>query len=87
MREQEQLGKIQCIPDDASWREALRHGFASFREVTHQHPAFNQFLVVYRMNSPEGLGMLEKILGIFRRAGFPPEQSAKYFRLLSYYVV
>ena len=79
------LGKIEWLPDDAPWREALRHGFASFRKVTHQHPAFNQFLVVYRMNSPEGLGMLEKILGIFLRAGFSPEQAAKYFRLTGYY--
>ena len=79
------LGKIEWLPDDAPWREALRHGFASFREVTHQHPAFNQFLVVYRMNSPEGLGMLEKILGIFLRAGFSPEQAARYFRLTGYY--
>ena len=79
------LGKIEWLPDDAPWREALRHGFASFRKVTHQHPAFNQFLVVYRMNSPEGLGMLEKILGIFLRAGFSPEQAARYFRLTGYY--
>ena len=81
------LGKIEWVPDDAPWREALRHGFASFREVTHQHPAFNQFLVVYRMNSPEGLGMLEKILGIFLRAGFSPEQAARYFRLTGYYLM
>lgn len=79
------LGKIEWLPDDAPWREALRHCFASFRKVTHQHPAFNQFLVVYRMNSLEGLGMLEKILGIFLRAGFSAEQAAKYFRLTGYY--
>jgi AcrR family transcriptional regulator len=35
------LGKIQWLPDDTPWREALRHGLASFRKVTHQHPAFN----------------------------------------------
>ena len=79
------LGKIDWLPDGAPWREALRHAFASFREMTHQHPAFNQFLVVYRMNSLEGLGMLEKILGIFLRAGFSPEQAARYFRLIGYY--
>ena len=79
------LGKIEWLPDDAPWRKALRHCFASFRKVTHQHPAFNQFLVVYRMNSLEGLGMLEKILGIFLRAGFSAEQAARYFRLTGYY--
>jgi hypothetical protein len=37
------------------------------------------------MNSPEGLRLLERIMSIFRRAGFPPEQTAKYFRLTGYY--
>jgi AcrR family transcriptional regulator len=79
------LGKIDWLPDDAPWRNALRHGFASFRQVAHKYPAFNQYLVVYRMNSLEGLGMLEKILGIFLRAGFTEEEAAKYFRLTGYY--
>ena len=55
--------------------------------MAHQHPAFNQFLVVYRMNSPEGLGLLEKVLGVFRRAGFSSEEAARYFRLTGYYLM
>lgn len=81
------LGKIEWLPDDAPWRAALRHGFTEFRQVAHKNPAFFHFMALYRMNSAEGLGMLESVLGIFRRAGFSPEQSAKYFRLLSYYMV
>jgi AcrR family transcriptional regulator len=81
------LGKIDWLPDHTPWRKALRHGFASFRQVAHQYPAFNQYLVVYRMNSLEGLGMLEKILGILRRAGFSEEEAAKYFRLTGYYIM
>ena len=81
------LGKIEWLPDDAPWREALRHGFTEFRQIAHRNPAFFHFMALYRMNSAEGLGMLEKVLGIFRRAGFSLEQTAKYFRLISYYMV
>ncbi len=81
------LGAIEWLPDNAPWRAALRHGFKEFRQVAHRNPAFFHFMALYRMNSAEGLGMLESVLGIFRRAGFSPEQSAKYFRLLSYYMV
>jgi len=81
------LEKMEWLSDDTPWHSALRHGFTEFRQIAHRNPAFFHFMALYRMNSPEGLGLLEKVLGIFRRAGFSSEQSAKYFRLLSYYVV
>ena len=80
------LSKYQWLPADAHWRAALHHVLVEFRQIAHRNPAFFPFMVLYRMNSPEGLSLLEGILSIFRRAGFSPEQSAKYFRLLSYYV-
>ena len=80
------LSKYRGPPEDAHWRPALRHVLIEFRQVAHRNPAFFPFIVLYRMNSPEGLGLLEGILRIFRHAGFAPEQTAKYFRLLSYYV-
>lgn len=81
------LRKVAWLPTDAPWREALRHGLAEFRRIAQKNPAFFQFLALYRMNSEAGLTVLETILVIFRNAGFTPRQSAKYFRLLSYYVV
>ena len=81
------LEEIQWPSDDAHWRTALRHTLVEFRQLARRNPAFFQFLALYRMNSAEGLHLLENILSIFRRAGFSPEQSAKYFRLLSYYLV
>ena len=81
------LGYVEWPSNEENWRDALRHGFVEFRRIAHRHPAFFHFMALYRMNSPEGLSMLEKVLGIFVRAGFSPEQSARYFRLLSYYMV
>lgn len=80
------LSKQHWLPEDTHWRAALRHVLVQFRQIAHRNPAFFPFMVLYRMNSPEGLSLLERILGIFHRAGFSPEQSAKCFRLLSYYV-
>ena len=81
------LRKVAWLPVDAPWREALRHGLAEFRGIAQKNPAFFQFLALCRMNSEAGLTVLETVLVIFRNAGFTPRQSAKYFRLLSYYVV
>ena len=80
------LSQHQWLPEGTHWRAALHHVLIEFRQVAHRNPAFFPFIVLYRMNSPKGLSLLEGILSIFRRAGFSPEQSAKYFRLLSYYV-
>ena len=81
------LKKIQWLPKEERWRTALRHTLVQFRQLAYEHPAFFQFMALYRMNSVSGLSLLERTLSIFRLAGFPPEQSARYFRLLSYYVV
>jgi len=81
------LEKIQWLPNEEHWRTALRHTLVQFRRLAYEHPAFFQFMALYRMNSVAGLSLLERTLSIFRRAGFSPEQSARYFRLLSYYVV
>jgi AcrR family transcriptional regulator len=81
------LQKVVWLPAAAPWREALRHGLTEFRRLAQENPAFFQFLALYRMNSEAGLTVLETILGIFRNAGSTPQQSARYFRLLSYYVV
>ena len=81
------LRKATWLPDDAPWRPALRHGLSEFRRIAHDNPAFFQFMALYRMNSEAGLNLLENVLGIFHRSGFAPEHTARYFRLLSYYVV
>jgi AcrR family transcriptional regulator len=81
------LQKVAWLGRDVPWRHALRHSLAEFRRIAHENPAFFQFMALYRMNSHAGLSLLETILGIFHRAGFTPEQTARYFRLLSYYVV
>src|SRR5436190_12578919 len=80
------LNQQEWLPESAYWRDALHHVLVEFRRIAHRNPAFFPFMVLYRMNSPEGLNLLERILGIFHRAGFASEQSAKYSRLLSYYV-
>ena len=76
------------IPDDSMpWRERIRIGMQEFRRVATEHPAFAPFLVVYRMNSPTCLAMLNGIIGLFEAGGFGPELSARLFRASSYYLM
>lgn len=81
------LAKANWPADSMPWRAAIRQYLTEFRRIAHENPAFFQFLALYRMNSQAGLNLLENALGVFRRGGFPPQQTARYFRLLSYYVV
>jgi AcrR family transcriptional regulator len=76
------------IPDaDLPWRQRVRNAMHEFRRVGREHPAFAPFLVVYRMNSPTCLAMLNGVIGLFEAGGFGPELSARLFRAASYYLM
>ncbi|MBZ9963423.1 TetR/AcrR family transcriptional regulator [Mesorhizobium sp. B292B1B] len=76
------------IPDDSMpWRDRIRMVMHEFRRVAREHPAFAPFLVVYRMNSPPCLAMLNGVIGLFEAGGFGPELSARLFRTASYYLM
>ncbi|AZO55470.1 MAG: TetR/AcrR family transcriptional regulator [Mesorhizobium sp.] len=75
------------IPDDSMpWRERIRVAMQEFRRIATEHPAFAPFLVVYRMNSPPCLAMLNSVIGLFEAGGFGPELSARLFRTAGYYL-
>lgn len=81
------VGEMTFLPADRPWRERLRAlGFA-YRTTALRHPAFVQFLALHRLNTRTGLGFLERVLTIFRDAGFDTEQSARLFRVMSYYII
>ncbi|AEH89636.1 TetR/AcrR family transcriptional regulator [Mesorhizobium opportunistum] len=76
-----------AIPDGSMpWRESIRLVMQEFRRIATEHPAFAPFLVVYRMNSPPCLAMLNGVIGLFEAGGFGPELSARLFRTASYYL-
>lgn len=76
-------------PDDpsASWRVRLEAAAYAYRRMAHRHPRFMPFVVLHRHNTRAGMAWLERMLSIFRSAGLDTEQVARYFRVVSYYVV
>jgi AcrR family transcriptional regulator len=81
------VGGMENPPEDAPFRDTLEFIARQIRCIGLKHPAFFGFLGLHRMNTPEGLAMLNRAIGVFRQAGFSPENAAHYFRTFSYYVV
>jgi AcrR family transcriptional regulator len=81
------VGGMANPPEEITFREKLEFVAREIRRIGMERPAFFRFLGLHRMNTPEGLAMLNRSLGIFRQAGFSPENAAHYFRTFSYYVV
>lgn len=73
-------------PVDLPWMERLRGVASGYRAAALRNPQFFKFAVLHRMNTPAGLAYLERILGIFRDAGFDEESTARLFRALGYYI-
>jgi AcrR family transcriptional regulator len=76
-------------PDDPSlpWRERLKRSVLAYREQAHRHPRFFQFVALHRHNTRVGLAWLERILHTLREGGLDAERTARFFRVLGYYVV
>jgi hypothetical protein len=55
--------------------------------VALEHPKFAPLLVVHRLNTPTGVAYLDRIIGIFRAAGFDNESAATLFRDMSYFLM
>jgi AcrR family transcriptional regulator len=69
------------IPDAGSPAERLRQASLSFRALALRRPAFvGGFCLTHRFNTETSLGVLERLLAIFRDAGLAGEVLARRFR-------
>jgi AcrR family transcriptional regulator len=66
--------------------ERLRRMFEATRAVAIRHPHAFVLLPTRRFNTDKALGYYERLLGLFRDAGFDARESARFFRLLAGYV-
>ena len=73
---------IEMPPVSLPWMERLRGVATGYRAAALRNPQFFKFAVLHRMNTATGLAYLERILGIFRDAGFDEESTARLFRAL-----
>lgn len=72
--------------DGLPWLVRLRRIAEGYREAALRNPQFFKFAVLHRMNTPTALAYLERVLRVFRDAGFAEEESARLFRALGYYI-
>ena len=74
-------------PRDLPWLERMRGVARGYRAAALAHPRFFHSIALHRMNTATGLGYLEKVMTIFRDAGFDRETAARLFRAMGYYIV
>jgi AcrR family transcriptional regulator len=66
--------------------ERLRRTFETTRAVAIRHPHSFLLLPTRRFSTDRAIEYYERLLGLFRDAGFDPRESARFFRLLAGYV-
>ena len=73
-------------PDTPPW-EALRTVTRNFRQVALQHPNLVPLTMRQPPTGSEGLLTLEAALDALRRAGLPPDMTAKAYRMMSSFAI
>jgi AcrR family transcriptional regulator len=67
-------------PPPGDWREQLRATARSYRSVLLAHPGIVPIVQSRPLLGPAGLRSADAVLGVFRRAGFAPEQAVLLYR-------
>jgi AcrR family transcriptional regulator len=81
------IGGLPVDDPALPWRQRVEQSVFAYRAMGHRYPRFFQFIALHRHNTRVGLAWLERMLSIFRDAGFDTETAGRFFRLLGYYVV
>jgi len=81
------LEELEVPPEGESTAlERLRRLFEGTRAVAIRHPHAFMLLPTRRFNTPRAFEYYERLLGLFRDAGFDVRESARFWRLLAGYV-
>lgn len=66
--------------------ERLRQTARNYRAVARRHPRAFLLIAARRFNTPNALRFLEKLLTLFQEMGLTPERSARWFRVIGYFL-
>jgi AcrR family transcriptional regulator len=81
------LEELEVPPEgEGTALERLRRTFEATRALAIRHPHAFLLLPTRRFNTTRALEYYERLLGLFREAGFDARESARFFRLLAGYV-
>jgi AcrR family transcriptional regulator len=81
------IGTLTVPSSELPWRERLASICYGYRALAAKHPRFAPFMLVHRMNTRVTLAWLESMTKIVADGGFEPEQGARAFRLVSYFLM
>jgi len=67
--------------------EQLRQSMHAYRAMAHRHRGLFPYVAVHRLNTPQGVAFIERILTQVQAVVPDAEKAARHFRVLGYYLV
>jgi AcrR family transcriptional regulator len=81
------LGGLRLPDEQGDWREELREAGRSFRSALLAHPAAVPIFLTRPLFTPAGMRSADAILGLLRRAGFPPDRAVLLYQQVARYLL
>lgn len=81
------LSEIDFTERNRGWREDLGNGLRAFWRVLVAHPNAVPLMLTTPLNTPHGRASAEVMLRLIGRAGFPPPDAHRIFRILQAFVL
>ncbi|MBS7806833.1 TetR/AcrR family transcriptional regulator [Variovorax sp. PCZ-1] len=81
------LNNLPIAPKNHSPAKRIRHLAQAWRAMSRQFPRFYLWMALHRWNSASGIKFLAEVLDCFHAAGLKPEEAARGFRVLGYYLL
>jgi AcrR family transcriptional regulator len=81
------LNGLPIPPKNLSPAQRIRSIAQAWRAMSRQSPRFYLWMALHRWNSESGVRFLAEVLDCFHAAGLKPEQAARGFRVLGYYLL
>jgi AcrR family transcriptional regulator len=81
------LAGIAIPSHDLPASQRIRGLAQAWRQMSRQQPRFYLWMALHRWNSETGVKFLAEVLDCFHAANLPPEQAARGFRILGYYLL
>ena len=81
------LAGVPIPARDLPAAQRIRYLAQAWRQMSRRHPRFYLWMSLHRWNSETGVKFLAEVLDCFHAAGLEPEQAARGFRVVGYYLL
>jgi AcrR family transcriptional regulator len=80
------MASIEMPAQGASPIERLRRLCYAYRAMAHRFPGLYPLLALHRLNTPVGVGTIERVLELIHAIEPDPERAARQFRAMGYFL-